>query len=317
MLGTPFLFVNKRSISRKPNLDLIKKSNRLMVENTKKDITLPGILRGHTLNTNRKLMYSYLSGLLEGDGKIYVPKDIKGQPSISFALPTKDLPLFLLIQRDLKHGHIYKIKGKNAYQYIISNLEGIVLIIKKINGLMRTKKIWNLYELIEFLDIKYPGKYNIKKLPLDNSDIKDNAWLAGFTESYGSFYIRVSKNKNCNTYKVHCKYELAQSYDKNDYTFNIMKKISEFLLVDLKVKKGKLYWISTNSYKSNDILMEYFNKYSLYGSKYLDYLDWCKILKIVKDNKKNEKLEVIKNIKYNMNSSRTYLNWDHLNKFNL
>lgn len=316
MLGTPFFFVNKRSISRKPNLDLIKKSNLLMVENTNKDITLPGILRGHTLNTNRKLMYSYLSGLLEGDGNIFVPKDIKGQPSISFALPTKDLPLFLLIQRDLKHGHIYKIKGKNAYQYIISNLEGIVLIMNYINGFMRTKKILKLYELIDFLDTKYPGKYNIKKLPLDNSDIKDNAWFAGFTESDGCFYIRISKNSNCNTYKVHCKYELAQAYDKNDYTFNIMTKISEFLLVDLKVKK-KLYWIATGSYKSNDILIDYFNKYSLYGSKYLDYLDWCKVLEIVKNKKKNEKLEIIKNIKYHMNTKRTYLNWDHLSKFNI
>ncbi|KAG0670401.1 NADH dehydrogenase subunit 4, partial [Pichia californica] len=174
-----------------------------------------------------KLMHSYLTGLIEGDGNIYIPlnKEKKGCPSISISFPTKDLPLFLLIQKEINYGNIYKIKGKNAYEYVIGKLDGIVLVISYINGLMRTKKILKLYELIDFLNMKYPNLYNIVKLPLDNSDLGN-----------GSFYVRVSKNSNCKTHKVYCKYELAQAYDNNNiYTFNIMTKICKFLLVDLKI----------------------------------------------------------------------------------
>lgn len=317
MLGTPFFF--QRSISRE--LCLIEKSNSL-VKNTENSITLPRILRGHTLNTDRKLMHSYLTGLIEGDGKIYIPlnKEKKGCPSISISFPTKDLPLFLLIQKEINYGNIYKIKGKNAYEYVIGKLDGIVLVISYINGLMRTKKILKLYELIDFLNMKYPNLYNIVKLPLDNSDLGSNSWLAGFTEADGSFYVRVSKNSNCKTHKVYCKYELAQAYDNNNiYTFNIMTKICKFLLVDLKVKtkNNELFWISTNTYDSNNILIDYFNKYPLYGTKYLDYLDWCKIFNIIKNKEKEEKLDIIKNIKNNMNSKRTYFNWNHINNFHL
>lgn len=258
-------------------------------------------------------MYSYLSGLIEGDGNIYIPKDMKGHPSISFCLNTKDLPLYLLIQKEIKHGNIYKIKGKNGYEYNITNLEGIVIIINIINGLMRTKKILKLYELIDFLNLKYSK--DLKKLPLDDSNLEDNAWLAGFSENKGSFYVRISKKKNNNTHKVLCQYELTQIKDESIYTKNIMEKISKFLLVNYKVKK-KLYWIKTNSYNSNEILINYFNKYSLYGSKYLDYLSWCKILTIVKNKEKETKLDKIKAIKDSMNSKRTYFNWNHLNNFN-
>lgn len=318
MLGTPFFFW-KRSISRK--LCLIEKSNSL-VKNIENSITLPRIPRGHTLNTDRKLMHSYLTGLIEGNGNIYIPLDKEkvGRPSISISFPTKDLPLFLLIQKEINHGNIYKIKGKNAYSYLIGNLDGIVLVISYINGLMRTKKILKLYELIDFLNMKYPNLYNIVKLPLDNSDIGSNSWLAGFTEADGSFYVRVTKNSNCQTHKVHCKYELVQAYDNNNiYTFNIMTKICEFLLVDLKVKKhnNELFWISTNTYNSNNILIDYFNKYPLYGTKHLDYLDWCKIFNIIKNKEKETKLELIKNIKNNMNSKRTYFSWNHINNFHL
>ena len=59
---------------------------------------------------------SYLTGLIEGDGTIIVPKterSIKGQknyPSIQIAFNLKDLPLALLIQKNLGHGSLYREK---------------------------------------------------------------------------------------------------------------------------------------------------------------------------------------------------------------
>lgn len=62
------------------------------------------------------LFMSYLSGLIEGDGTIIVPKterSSKGKvnyPSIQIVFHLKDLPLALLIQKNLGTGSIMRIK---------------------------------------------------------------------------------------------------------------------------------------------------------------------------------------------------------------
>lgn len=89
----------------------------------------------------------------------------------------------MFIQNYIGHGNFSKIKGKNAYNYLIGNIEGMIVVINMINGLMRTKKILKLYNLIEFINTKYPEIKKIEKLPIDNSELKDNAWFSGFTDS--------------------------------------------------------------------------------------------------------------------------------------
>jgi hypothetical protein len=96
----------------------------------------------------------YITGLLEGDGTIYVPKTIRSSkgninyPSIQIVFHLKDLPLALLIQKVLGHGSISKKKGKNAYIYTVNNFEGLILFINLLNGNMRTNKIYILHQLI-------------------------------------------------------------------------------------------------------------------------------------------------------------------------
>ena len=64
---------------------------------------------------------SYLTGLIEGDGTIIVPKterSPKGKlnyPSIQIVFHKKDLPLALLIQKNLGFGSLISKKGVNAY----------------------------------------------------------------------------------------------------------------------------------------------------------------------------------------------------------
>jgi hypothetical protein len=77
-----------------------------------------------------------------------------------------------MIQERLGIGHIYKIKGKNAYTYKIANLINITKFINIINGYMRTPKIYKLNDLIDYLNNK---GYNINKYPLDYSPLISNA----------------------------------------------------------------------------------------------------------------------------------------------
>jgi hypothetical protein len=98
---------------------------------------------------------SYLSGLIEGDGSIIVPKkerSFKGKlyyPSIQIVFNLRDFPLALIIQKNLRQGSLSRKKGVNAYVLTINKLEGINLIIHVINGYMRTPKNNTLHELID------------------------------------------------------------------------------------------------------------------------------------------------------------------------
>ena len=97
----------------------------------------------------------YLTGLIEGDGSIIVPRqirDAKGRkkyPSIQIVFNAKDFPLALIIQKILKHCILQKKKNVNAYVLFINNLDGISLLVHLLNGKMRTPKIFLLYRLIE------------------------------------------------------------------------------------------------------------------------------------------------------------------------
>jgi len=91
------------------------------------------VLRSVRSDNNHLFKFSYyLTGLIEGDGTIFVPKtdrSIKGKlnyPSIQIVFHLKDLPLALLIQKNLGYGSISRKKGVNAYILTINNIEGLI-----------------------------------------------------------------------------------------------------------------------------------------------------------------------------------------------
>ena len=70
--------------------------------------------------------------------------------SIQIVFHLKDLPLALLVQKEIGVGSLSRKKGVNAYILTINSYEGILLIISLINGKMRTPKIYSLNALIDF-----------------------------------------------------------------------------------------------------------------------------------------------------------------------
>jgi hypothetical protein len=107
------------------------------------------------LNNSEEQFGYYIAGLIEGDGSIYVPqseRSIKGKinyPSIQISFNLKDLPLALLIQKNLGHGSLCRVKGSNAYILSINNQKGIIFLVNLINGKFRTPKINALLNLID------------------------------------------------------------------------------------------------------------------------------------------------------------------------
>ena len=112
------------------------------------------------------------------------PKGKLNYPSIQIVFHLKDLPLALLIQKELGVGSLSRKKGVDAYILTINSYDGILFVISLINGNMRTPKIHSLNALIDFLN-ENKGvsieKYSISKEPLDS-----NPWLSGFIEADAS-----------------------------------------------------------------------------------------------------------------------------------
>lgn len=274
-------------------------------------------------NLNNLPFASYLAGLVEGDGTIIVPDTLrspKGKlnyPSIQIVFHLKDLPLALIIQKELGFGSLSKKKGVNAYILTINNYQGILFVISLINGNMRTPKIYSLYKLIDF----YKEIINIEKKPLDNSPLQSNGWLSGFLEADGSFQVRTTLSGKYP--KFECKLEISQRQTdhKGFSNFEFLKKIAD--LFNTEVKKTRLskstpeYRVITTSLQGNIQAKDYLIKYPLFGTKYLDSRDWMKVVDLFNNGEHKTVLgkEKIIEIKSTMNDKRTVFTWDHLQNF--
>jgi len=298
----------------------------------------------------------YLTGLIEADGSIYVPKKKKCiqslknlYPCIQISFHAKDFPLITMIQRKLQGGSISRIKGKRAYVLSISSNDLVFYLMFVLNGKMRTNKINQLYKLIDWYNRENPlklekelvfngreknkndlglGQINtVEKKGIDKSSFLENAWLSGFIDGDGCFYLRCTEPKENNKYtsKFECKFEISQSSQNllSDLSSlqsrpNIIESISLFLGSNPKQVKQKTkfpQWRSrTVNVEQNRFLVEYLTKYPLQSSKYLDFMDWSKAVDIFlkKEHKTLQGKNNILSLKKNMNDSRKFYSWDHI-----
>jgi len=303
------------SLSFNNNCDIFK-DNNIKINGKNNDNRLTDI------NPN---FASYLSGLIEGDGSIIVPKEersLKGKlnyPSIQIVFNLRDFPLALMIQKNLRQGSLSRKKGVNAYVLTINKLEGISLIIRVINGYMRTPKNNNLHKLIDWVNKK--SNLNIVKKELNSSSLDSDAWLSGFIDADGHFSVRTTINSHYP--KIECRFELSQAQKnhigEDNYPFlNLIAILFNAVIKKIRITRPKPeYRIRTTNLKSNLLLVSYLEKYPLFSSKYLNYKDWTQILNFFerKEHTKKDSINEIIKIKGNMNDKRTEFNWDHLDKF--
>lgn len=127
----------------------------------------------------RNIDYDYLTGLIEGNGSIYIPKlieengkkgidkTIKKYPSIKISFHIKNISLAENIKKLLNFGSVYKDQNKNACVYSIDSKEGIIKTIEYLNGRFKTPKINTFNKLIKF--INWRDNLKIEELPINNS----------------------------------------------------------------------------------------------------------------------------------------------------
>lgn len=330
------------------NLSKDKLSNNLsnLVSKKYKSTSMKESIDGFPNNLNINFC-SYLAGLIEGGGTFALQsKDStakKHTPKIILILKLADLPLAEFLKETSNCGTIINKPNRGYILWQIQNIVEIFTIVNLINGYMRTPKIEALERTINWLN-DYILKIKNRKLPtnnltlsklepvifksLDTSSIDSNAWLSGFTDSDGDFSINIHKRTNRNSTRVQLffRMEIKQNYQKLDSVgpkesfFSIMSKLALFLHVNVisrsRIINEKLFFsfiLKAHNKESLTIITEYFLKFPLLSSKYLDFKAWKNILELQKTNSIiTSYLKEVVIIRKDFNKTRTTFNWDHL-----
>ena len=283
----------------------------------------------------------YLAGLWEGDGHIWIPSNTnapclgggkKYTPHFVITFAEVDFPLLVILQVLIGGTIRHKVEN-NAYVLTITSMPGLIKVIGLMNGHLRTPKIGQFNAMIDWINKSTSAK--IPPIPLprgmgsgeaeciprytaDHSDIKGNAWLAGFIEADGSFDIRVSQTSTGSIKnRVSARLRLEQrKFDPvtNASYSDIMNAIATGLGTTLSSSRHnggiEYFLISATSAKARAKIVSYFTVYPLFSSKRLNYLDWltCHNLIVNKTHTTPEGRDLALKLKFSMNSKRTYLN---------
>jgi len=117
---------------------------------------------------------SYLAGLFEGDGHISISPDNKYSPRFNITFNSKDLDAALFIKEWLGgSGFIRNKTRENAVVLTISNLRGLLIIVNLINGQLRTPKVRQLNNLINWLNLN--KGLAIPNMSLDETPLNSNS----------------------------------------------------------------------------------------------------------------------------------------------
>lgn len=257
---------------------------------------------------------SYLAGLFEGDGHISISPDNSYKPRFNITFNAKDLESALLIKSWLNnYGFIRNKVRENAIVYTISNLNGLLFIINLINGKLRSPKYRQFQAMVEYLNNHEGQKIELKAK--DESPFESNSWLAGFSDADACFDIRYTDGLK--KVRIATRYRIDQRiFDpiSGDSYLPLLKSISNYLNTNTIIsnkKTGNYLNITATSLKSLKIIIDYFTKYSLLSTKYLNYKDWEKVSKYVLNKEHYQKKAEIKLIKNSMNSLRSNFNLEH------
>ena len=285
----------------------------------------------------RSKIGSYLAGLIESDGSFAIhDKDSnakKYRPKILIVFNLADKPLAKKLADITNAGTVYDKKNAGYVIWQIQDIEGVIKIINIINGYMRTPKIEALHRAIRWFNEFY--NYNIDCLGLDLSPIDSNAWLAGFTDGDGNFSISLTDRKkkgNITTKRIQTffRIELRQNYPRyasveqgGTSYFVILSKIASYLGVNLysrtREQKDKVFYafiVMSHSAASHDKVINYFNRFPLYSSKYLAYKDWSHVVEQIRLRAgkvlTKEEISEVETIKAQFNNKRTSFDFAHL-----
>lgn len=295
-------------------------------------------IKANTSTCNKYTSFGpYLAGLIEADGSIAVhdkqSKVKRYRPMIVIVFSLADKPLADKLASITGVGKVYHKSDAGYVLWQIQKIQDVIQLVEIINGYMRTPKIEALHRAINWL---YENNHcNIDCLPIDNSPIDSNSWLAGFSDGDANFSITLTDRKkkgNITNKRVQTffRIELRQNYHRGEAAsksyFIILSLIAEYLNVNVysrtRQKQDKLFFaflVIAHSSVSHAKVRRYFDRFPLYSSKRLAYIDWCHVqdIRAKADILTKQQIEQIEQIKSGFNSKRKVYNFNHLENLKL
>lgn len=220
----------------------------------------------------------FLTGLIEGDG-------LFGKNELHIIFSERDTSLAYFIKKRIGFGNIYKIKNKKAVRYICKNKTGLLVILSLING-----KFVSKFKYEQLIKHDYNNNFNLKILPPTYNLQLDNFWLCGFTQADGCFHISIAKSK---THKTGFNVRLEFSIKQND-VIPLKLLYSKLNLGSLSQYSSGIWCYKSYGYKTAWTLIDYFDKYNLFGGKYVDYLKFRKVYIMITEGKHLENKGILK-----------------------
>jgi hypothetical protein len=285
----------------------------------------PGVFSLSVLRT----LASYIAGLFEGDGHIWIPSTTHAPSGkrytprfhITFAL--KDLPLAQYLSVLLGGVQIRIKEAEGACVLTINSIPVLILIVNLLNGLLRTPKIEQFNALIGWLNENGYGPFTVS--PVNTSSIFSNSWLAGFIDADGGFKVRITQlilglfGKVLRKGRIACSFVLEQRmYSTTGLSYlPILTAMCDAFgcKLNTSLHGGREYFVfNISSMAQLALLVAYLDQHTLLSSKYLDYCDWRQVYLLIRDGRHLtvEGALLIAEYKSHMNNSRTVYTWDHL-----
>lgn len=223
----------------------------------------------------------FLAGLIEADGWF-------GYKSLHISFSRLDKPLAYAIKKRIGSGGVYPYSGgRLSDKYICNSIDGLRKIVSLINGKLVSNPKYDqliFHKYSEILDVGIVLPTN--KLSLDNY------WLSGFTQGDGCFYIGMCKSKSHKTgWRVTLEFSIKQ-VDKVplELLYSLLK------LGNLSYYNVGIWCYKSSGYLTSYVLINYFDKFSLFSDKYTNFLKFRKVYIMITEGK-HLTIEGIKKIK--------------------
>lgn len=241
-------------------------------------------------------------------------------------------------------GSIYN-NGKDGVKYNVTTLEELTTVIiphfnkyplmtqkradfelfKEIIVLIKGGEHLNSVGLQKILDLRaslnnglsdvlkaaFPNTQPVARPQVEQSEIPDPHWFAGFTGAEGCYFVSVFKSKTKTGFNVTLNFRVSQHVRDAE----LMKSCVSFLgcgRIEPDSRGSAVNFVVTRFSEIAEKIVPFFEEYPIVGAKAKDLEDFCKVALIMKDkgHLTEEGLKVIQKIKSGMNSEREFINQD-------
>ena len=295
----------------------------------------------NTIQSISKLNPYYITGFVDGEGCFLINIVKRSDQILGFNvnlvfkldLHSKDIELLKSIRNTLGQIGNITIRKDSSVEFIVSSKKDIEILIKHFESYPLLTQKWSDYQLFKQTFILIKNKEHLKmeglnkivslKSVLNNglSDnlkiafpdiipeirpkapkpiIQDSHWVSGFVDGEGCFFVALTNNLT----SASLIFKVTQHVRDADLLKELINYFNCGYYKACTNNAGD--FIVTKFNDINSIIIPFFNKYPILGSKLRDSLDFVRVAELIQKKAPLTRggLEKIKQIKSSMNKGR-------------